>query len=201
MLNTYIKNSGLSQTVIYNTNNNQNEFNELNWDANYDGNIANVSLTSNNNGNKKHYNISLDNQDLANMLNVPSVNVPIDRRLQMDFNIRNEPRILQIELPHLNRPDMVQKTPYFSNEFEPVLKTSKPNNYLSSPLSNEELIVPITLDNKSVDKYTLTPKKQHRHKKHHKTYKVYKKLKSPASKSNRTSKTKKHKKTKSFSLF
>ena len=107
MLNTYIKNRGLSQTIM--NNNNHINFNELLWDADYDGNNANINVSSNNNGHKKRYNLNLDNHDLANMLNIPSINMPIHKRLQMDFEqpvFRNEPRVLQIEIPKMKTPQM-----------------------------------------------------------------------------------------------
>ena len=122
MLNTYIQNRGLNQTILYN-NNNPIEFNETNWNANYDGNNTDISVIENNNGYKNRYHISLDNRDLANMLNVPSINMPIDRRLQLDFTRpeMEEPRLLQLELPEDNLP---------------LIQTMTPNSYLSSPLSN-----------------------------------------------------------------
>ncbi len=215
MLNTYIKNQGLSQTVIYNNKKKQNEFNEVNWDANYDGNRANINVTSNSNGHKKRYNVSLDNDDLANMLSLPSVDMPIDRRLSMDFNspaFEKDSSILKIELPEIeeliddmNRsaslePKVASLEPKVAS-LGPKVKTSKPKSYLSSPLTNEEFIVPITIDNKTLDNYTLTPGKRHKHKKHHKTYKVYKKVKSSPSSRAKSSRHKKHKKSTNFSLF
>lgn len=109
MLNTYIKNRGLTQTII--RKNNKNQFNEINWNADYNGNMANISLVSNTNGEKQYYDIRLDNNDLASMLNIPSVNLPIDKRLKMDLDI----------------------TPL-------MIPPRKRNYYLSSPHSNEEFI-------------------------------------------------------------
>jgi hypothetical protein len=207
MLNTYIKNRGLTQTLIHT--NNRNQFNETNWDADYDGNVANISVTSNTDGNKKRYNVSLDNEDLANLLNVPSISMPIDKRLQFDFaqpEFKHDPRILQIELPD-SKPEFINEADKLitdSMQKTNVLESAIPRNYLSSPLTNEELIVPITIDDKTIDNYTLTPRRRHRHKKMHKTYKVYKKQKSPKSKSKKStrSKTKSRvKTTQKFSLF
>jgi len=210
MLNTYIKNQGLSQTVIYNSNKKQKEFNEVNWNADYDGNQANISVTSNSNGDKKRYNVSLDNNDLANMLSVPSVNMPIDRRLDMDFNsptFGNNPSILKIELPEIE--DLINDMTDTASaslrpkvaSLRPKVASSKLQSYLSSPLSNEEFIVPITIDDKTNDNYTFTPEKRHKHKKDHKTYKVYKKVKSSTSSRSKSSRHKKRKENRSFSLF
>jgi hypothetical protein len=212
MLNTYIKNRGLTQTILHD--NNGNQFNETNWDADYDGNIANLSFTSNTDGNKQHFDVKLNNDDLASILNVPSVGMPIDKRLQMDFKnptFRHDPDILKIELPEFQTPELSPIKPSYVVD-EPLTIPSKmsiedliqpPNakSYLSSPLPNEELIVPITIDENTLHNYTLTPRRQHRHKKTHKTYRAYKKPKS-SSKSKTKSKSKpKSKATKSFTLF
>ena len=167
MLNTYVKNRGATQMLI--RNNNTNKFNELHWDADYDGETANISLDSTINGRTNHYNIELDNEDLANLLNIPSVNIPIDKRLKMDLRGYNQD-MYRIELP--------KRTNTIENLIESM---REPSGYLSSPLPNEELLVPITLNEKSL------PRKQ---KKTHKTYKVYKKRKSSASKTKTISKTK-----------
>ena len=83
------------------------------------------------------------------------------------------------------------------------LESDTPDSYLSSPLPNEELIIPLTLDKKTVDKYTFTPKRRHKKIKTHNTYKVYKKRKSPSLKSKTKSKTKslRKKTTRSYSVF
>ena len=188
MLNTYIKNRGITQTLI-NNNNNQKVFNQINWDADYDGQEANISLTSDTNGNKKYFDIQLDNDDLANILNIPSEPIPIDKRLQMDFNtpsFRRDPQIVKIVIPYRKtryakprQPKYLLDKPKHDKEtIEELVQSIKPNNYLSSPLPEEELIVPITIDNKTIDNYTLTPHKRHIRAKTHKTYKVYKKPKS-----------------------
>jgi hypothetical protein len=105
--NYYIKSKGSLQTFVNNNNNNNNnQFNEIDWDAGYDGDVANVILSSNNNGNQKIYNVKLDNEDLANLLNVPSITGPIHKRIQMDFNnnnrFRRQPNIYKIEMPDFN---------------------------------------------------------------------------------------------------
>jgi len=201
MLNTYIKNRGLTQTIIHK--NNQNQFNEINWDADYDGNNANISVTSNKNGRQNNFNISLDNQDLANILNVPSINMPLHKRLQMDFEkpiFKHDPSMYQIQLPHANMNKQMLEE---SSSVKPSVASIEElfhKNHLSSPLSNEELIIPLTIDGKSQDNYTFTPKRHHKHKKTHKTYRVYKKIKSDSKKS-KSRKSKKSSKTSSYSLF
>ena len=221
MLNTYIKNRGITQTLV--NNNNQKQFNQINWDADYDGQIANISVTSDTDGNKNHFDIKLDNEDLANMLNIPSVSTPIDKRLQMDFDdsFRREPQILQIEMPHLKSPHLktpnVQpRRPSYLEEpdeteeqsIEELLQSITPNSYLSSPLPDEELIAPISIADKTSNRFTLTPHKRHKRPKTHKTYKVYKKPKSSSTikaagikKSKSKNKSKSRPKSKPYSLF
>ena len=222
MLNTYIKNRGITQTLV--NNNNQKQFNQINWDADYDGQKANISFTSDTDGNKNHFDITLDNEDLANMLNIPSVSIPIDKRLQMDFNdsFRREPQIIQIEMPHLNTAKFPPRQPSYLVEepqteeideqtIDEILESIKPNSYLSSPLPDEELIAPISIDDKTINNFTLTPHRHHKRPKTHKTYQVYKKPKSSStiraagikkSKSKNKSKSKSRTRTsKLYSLF
>ena len=61
MLNTYIKNRGITQTILHE--NNKNHFNQVNWDADYDGDIANISVNSNIDGKRDRFDISLDNEE------------------------------------------------------------------------------------------------------------------------------------------
>lgn len=222
MLNTYIKNRGITQTLV--NNNNQKQFNQINWDADYDGQNANISVTSDTDGNKNHFDIKLDNEDLANMLNIPSVSTPIDKRLQMDFDdsFRHKPQFLQIEIPDLKTPHVSPRKPSYLLEepqepeteeqsIEELLESITPNSYLSSPLSEEELIAPISIDDKTSNRFTLTPHRRHKRPKTHKTYKVYKKPKSSStiraagikkSKSKNKSKSRSKSKTsKLYSLF
>jgi hypothetical protein len=76
MLQTFIKNKGITKTIIHNNNNNRNEINEIKWDADYNGDKANISIDMNENNGKivKHYDIELDNDNLAELLSIPSVN-------------------------------------------------------------------------------------------------------------------------------
>jgi hypothetical protein len=192
MLNTYIKNRGITQTIIHD--NNHNHFNQINWDADYDGNIANIIVNSNNDGKRDRFNISLDNEDLANILNIPSINTPIDERLKMDFQestYRVEPYFLQLPSPELLTPELEPRKP---KTIEQII-----DRPISSPSVNEELIVPLTIDKKTIDDYTLTPKKRHRRHKTHVTHKVYKKPKT-STKSKSKSKTRSMKKSVSMPI-
>jgi len=176
MLDTYIKNRGISKTIIHN--NNHNESSEVNWDADYDGDSANISLDMNNNGLYKHYDIKLTNEDLASILNVPSIESPLDKRLSNDFNRceHSEPDIYKIEFDNL-QPNVIpfKKEPQL---LEYIQSPSPKYTHISSPLPNEEFIIPVKIDKKLQDNYRFTPKRRHKRIKTHKTYRVYKKPKS-----------------------
>lgn len=177
MPNTYIQNRGQTQTIFHN--NRRSRVNEIKWDANYDGETANISVSSNTDGMKQHYGFKLDNQDLATMLNIPSIDIPLHDRLQKDFvdsAFRYEPVIYQIELPQGD-----SNSTYNVSSSAPSKKITQSainDSYLSSPLPNEELIIPLTIDRKRHKRHTLTPKKGRFHRKSHKTYKAYKRPKS-----------------------
>lgn len=185
MLNTYIKNRGITKTIVHS--NNRNHINQVNWDADYDGDMANISIKTNTDGNREHFDVTLDNEDLANILNVNSINIPIHQRLKNDFkdNIySNEP--YYIELP----------TPKFET-MKPRIIEEDISNHISSPLPNEELIVPLTIYKKT---NTLTPRRRHKKPKTHITHRVYKKHKSHSSKSKSKSKSSRHKSPRHYQL-
>jgi len=197
MLNTYIKKQGITQTIVHD--NKHNHFNQINWDADYDGNKANISVKSNTDGKRDRFDISLDNQDLAHILNIPSINMPIHKRLKMDFqkpsykvdkSYKVDPYILELPTPQLLTPQLL--TPRL---LTPELEPRKPeileeiiSKGISNPVSYQEFIVPLTIDKKSMDNYILTPKKKQTRRKSHVTHKADKKSKS-TSKSRSKSKT------------
>lgn len=188
MLNTYIKNRGISKLLVHN--NNQNQVNEINWDADYDGNTANISVDLNNNGRSNHYDIELDNNDLANILNMKSVNIPIDKRLKTDFKKKQyTPYYVEImQNPSSLSSDV--ETFYEDSPISELIKTPTINTHISSPLSNEEILVPLSLSNNSTIPFTLTKKKRHYKPKTHKTYKAYRHFKTASRKSSRKTKRK-----------
>jgi hypothetical protein len=180
MLNTYIKNKGITQTILHN--NNRNHINQINWEADYDGDMANIYVDTNKDGKRKHFDISLNNEDLANLLNIESVDMPIEQRLQYDFNDQSyikEP--YYIELPEHRRKPIFIKDKLSSHTIDNLLSDNLLSNNISSPLSNEEFIVPLTIDKKTKGKYTLTPRRKHKKPKTHITHRVYKKHKSNSS--------------------
>jgi len=152
MLNTFIKNRGTTKTIIHN--NNDNNVNEIKWDADYDGDVANISMDLTNNGNVNHYNVKLDNDDLANILNINSVKMPIHKRLEKDFKkgrFHKDPSMYNVYLDDFRSPALmsippIQKEMDTDSFADEILQSLKPNSQVLSPLSNEELIIPLTID-------------------------------------------------------
>ena len=149
MLNTFIKNRGTTKTIIHN--NNKNNVNLIEWDADYDGNVANISLDLTNNGNVNHLNLKLDNDDLANILNVNSVKMPIHKRLEKDFKkarFHKDPSMYNVYLDDFRSPALqpIQREMESDSFADEILQSLKPNSRVLSPLSNEELIIPLTID-------------------------------------------------------
>ena len=82
-MKTYIKNYGSTKT--YMRNNKKKSVNEINWMGDYNGNEANISVMVNDNGRKEQIKMKLDNNDIIQLLNIPSIERPLDERLTADF--------------------------------------------------------------------------------------------------------------------
>jgi hypothetical protein len=161
-MNMYIANKGKTQTVIYD--NNGKHVNQLGWKADYNGENANILLDNTTDGKKSKVFIQLDNNDIAELFAVPSVNKPLDQRLSADFKRK-------------------KTTPYLIETNDSVLK---PNiihenmlTHLSSPQQNEELLIPMSLNYQ--DKYKTPSNRNKRTKrnkltKRKKTHRVYKRI-------------------------
>jgi hypothetical protein len=208
MLDTYIKNRGSTKTIIHN--NHHNNVNEMKWNANYDGDIAKVSLDLKNNGKAKHYNIKLDNSDLAKIFNIDSVNLPLDQRLKRDFKkvrMERQPSVYDIYLEDL-KPQVMEEPLLLNNDTDmmsfiddDLMRTAKPvYSHISSP--EEELLIPLTIDKDSEKSYVLTPRRHHVKPRTHKTYRVYKHKKATSSKNSRAKgkKSRSHRKSSNKSM-
>jgi len=145
MLDTFVKNRGETKTIFHN--NNHNDISNINWDAEYDGNKANVSLDFNTNGKKGHFDIELNNNDLAEILNIPTINSPIDKRLLYDFKRQQNRKNIReyvIEIDDVN-PMMSRPNPMTSRPnpmmLEPEILKVKPQLLMPElDLSREEII-------------------------------------------------------------
>ena len=187
--NSYIKNVGSTQTIIGNRC--QSHVQEMDWNADYDGDRAKVLLRTNTDGNKHKYQFTLDNDDLANILNIDSVNIPIHKRLKSDFKkpgFRYKPNLYRIQLPapevmgepfsSTSFPSSSTSFPSSSTSLSDLLSSSTPDSYLSSPSSDDEFIIPVSLNEDPYKKYTFTPKRRNLTLKTHKTYRAFKHPKS-----------------------
>lgn len=128
MLDTYIKNKGITKTIIHN-NSDVAKVNEIKWDADYDGNMAHLNFDVNNDGRREIFNIQLDNNDLASILNIPTVQGSLEDRLERDF-IRKQ-----------------YKTPKLIELYDDDVLT-----HISSPLPQEQLIVPLKIVKRKTSK-------------------------------------------------
>jgi len=138
-MTAYIKNKGIAQTYFQDSHHRK-KANEIKWNAKYDGDLANIKVDVNSNGKKDKYRVQLNNEDLANILSVPSVNQPLEQRLQNDFlsddkDCYNEgpddfviPQILQMpqveleaepepDLFRVNVPESCRKKQQYSSPF------------------------------------------------------------------------------------
>lgn len=188
MLDPYVINKGITKTII--SDNNHNYVNQINWDADYDGEMANISIDTNTNGKSNHLEIKLDNEDLANILNIQSINTPIDKRLQYDFNaIQHTPQTRFIELPINNSKHTLPMIEDSNTSIQNLI-----DRRISSP-NTGDMFLPIPLNIKSTNKNTHTHKKKHKRNKTHVSYKLTKKHRSGHSKTSSSTKNKRHSKT------
>lgn len=96
-MTTYVKSYGMIQNDI--KNNNTTTTSGAKWIGDYDGTLANVDIDINHNGSVEHAHLQLDNDDLLDILNMETINKPIDQRLQTDF-------LLDTPFPHMPAPPM-----------------------------------------------------------------------------------------------
>jgi hypothetical protein len=102
---TYIKTMGSAKAYIQRGT--QRHANEVKWDVDYNGDNADIDLDIGHNGETTHYKAVLSNEDLANLLNIPSVNEPLENRLQNDFLV--ERRVYKLEpIPRMQRPTQIR---------------------------------------------------------------------------------------------
>ena len=206
MLDTFIKNKGITKTIIHNKN--KNYYNELHWDADYDGEKANISLDMDENGKKGHIEMKINNDELAELLNIPSENSMLDKRLYKDFLSKRPKRnhnMIEIELPkdynHQNPKSILYRHPrakdsliyeknnkkvHFENEqLLPLQLQNQVENelnhkvytHISSPEPQEEIMFPLIVNETKTRKHS----RHHRRPKSHVTYKIYRKNKHSSS--------------------
>jgi hypothetical protein len=166
-----IQSKGMSQTIS--SVNGQQHVDQIKWDAEFDGKNADVSFDLMKDGKTGHFNVQLDNNALAKMLNIKTVNKPIERRLLSTFSstfgksgaktrkkqIPLEQMIIEFDdHPLLENPPLekVESNPLLRKvEQNPMLLEAQnevPNQlsqlleqltHISSPFANEKIIVPV----------------------------------------------------------
>ena len=102
---TYIKTMGSAKAYIQRGM--QRDAKEVNWDVDYNGDNADIDLDIGSNGEMTHYKAVLSNEDLANILNIPSVNQPLENRLQNDFLV--DRRVYKLEPVSYQRPMPIRR--------------------------------------------------------------------------------------------
>ena len=96
-----LHNMGSTKTTI--KQNNKTTKSSIEWKGNYDGQLADIHISVNNNGRNEDMNIKLNNNDLMNLLGHPVVEEQLDERLvndffsdrPMPFIIKEQPRLEQ----------------------------------------------------------------------------------------------------------
>jgi len=136
MLNTFVKNQGITKTIIHD--NNKNYYNNINWDANYDGKIANISINLDENGNKSHVDLKMDNVGIAELLNIPSVNTTIDKRLYNDFLHKSSSKLNKLKK---------KKVRFIEPKY----------THISSPSRDEEIVFPLKINNDEYKNSSMKP--------------------------------------------
>jgi len=81
---------GYAKTIVQQKNSNHsnddiNNVSSIAWNMDYDGKKAKIDMKLKRNDNRKHINVELNNQDLAELLNVQSIEKPLEKRLMDDF--------------------------------------------------------------------------------------------------------------------
>lgn len=78
-----IKNYGFTKTIF--KDNYDTLRNEIEWQGDYDGKIANIDVNINDNGNAKLLSMQLNNNDIKQLFGIQPVEVPLEKRLVRDF--------------------------------------------------------------------------------------------------------------------
>ena len=103
-----LHNMGSTKTTI--KQNNKTTKSSIEWKGNYDGKLADIHISVNNNGRNEDMNIKLNNNDLMNLLGHPVVEEQIDERLVNDFfSDRPMPFIIKEQPLRLQQPNKKTK--------------------------------------------------------------------------------------------
>ena len=85
-MRSYIQNKGSSQTIVKtNDDDSPPHFNNVTWDADYDGRDVHLDVEVNENGHGYKVHADLDNRDLAKLLKTPTIEGDLKQRMLNDF--------------------------------------------------------------------------------------------------------------------
>ena len=127
---TYIKTMGSAKAYVQRGM--HRHANEVSWDVDYNGDNADIDLDIDYNGETTHYKAVLSNEDLANLLNIPSVNEPLENRLQNDFLV--DRRVYNLEpIPRMQRPTRVIRTRIYKRRPKKTTTSSSRRKATSRP--------------------------------------------------------------------
>jgi hypothetical protein len=130
----YIQTLGTSETNM--DVNSKKSQSKLKWLGDYDGEIAKLQVDVNNDNNRKVYKFEMNNEQLSHLLGMPPVDMPLDKRLEMNFlgqePVRNN-KDLMLELSNKKneipiKPNKGNILPVFTNNKVMVLRNGLPRS-------------------------------------------------------------------------
>jgi hypothetical protein len=128
--NVYIKSKGFTETQV------NNNIRGTDWNANYDGRTANLSMNIHNNNSNEHVEMKMDNKQLAELFNFPVIQGPIDQRLQQIYLPKQKTKLepksklkqnILIPIPYVMPP------PSISNSDSLIFSPESQNSITSIP--------------------------------------------------------------------
>ena len=146
----FIQNKGMNKTWVHSPG--INNIKESDWNINYDGHKANIDMNLNDNGFLQKYQLELNNNDLEELLSIPSVPLTLDKRLTNDLIPKHKHK-------HKHKHKSKHKSRLTHKK---INKSIKNFTHLSSPGFKDQYFIP----NK-----TFSTQKS---KKNHHTYPLYK---------------------------
>jgi hypothetical protein len=132
--NVYIQTLGTSETNM--DVNNKKSQSKLKWLGDYDGEVAKLQVDVNNDNNRKVYKFEMNNEQLSHLLGMPPVDMPLDKRLEMNFlgrePVRNDKDIM-LELTNKKNEIPLKQNkgnilPVFTNNKVMVLQNGLPRS-------------------------------------------------------------------------
>ena len=137
-----------------------NYYQNIELNATYKNGKGVANIATNNNGKQKVYNIKFNNNDLDNILNIQSVEKPLHKRLiELYKDFKNKKHIYEpkfIEFENTNNTKQEDQNYIQDHEEKQIIDSYSLNKnkqkpfytHISSPLQNEEFLIPISINKK-----------------------------------------------------